>query len=698
MSAKKLYRKRLALPLVLLVAALASQLGAGQASAAQEYHFDFDTATSPVAPGYTRLTESSLYTPGGFGWVSDAGLESRERAGSADALRRDLVQGCATTAATLRADLTNGGYTVTLLMGDQDYAHDQMQVKANGVVAAPNVSNTEGSWTTVSFDVSVTGGTLSLEFSDTGGADACWVVNAADIVPGSGPGPGDGAQPEPPRAFLDTTYSLPAGSTITVNGGGDLQAALNTAQLGDKIILAAGATFTGNFVLPNKTTGSGWIYLQTSAYSSLPPPGNRVSPANAGAMPKIVSPNLDPAISTPALTPSHHYRFVGIEITTTYAARDFTNGGLAVLGDGGQTSLAQVPHDITFDRSYVHGTATGNIRRGITPNSARTAVVDSYISDIHEVGADSQAICAWTGPGPFKIVNNYLEGAGENVMFGGADTDITDLVNSDIEIRRNHIRKPLSWKQDDPSYAGIPWSVKNLFELKNAQRVQVEGNIFENNWPAAQNGFGILFTPRNQDGGNLWAVVQDVNFSRNIVRNSFNGFNMSGEDDAFPSQQTKRILIKDNVLEGVQRVFQVLNGIDDITIDHNTAINGHSVMIFSGAPTTNLVYRNNIASHNDFGVIGDDVGVGDNALNTYAPGCVFSKNILAGGFPSLYAQRPDNFLNPPASLADVGFVNLATGDYHLAASSPFKNLGTDGKDLGADIDAVNAATQGVLTG
>jgi len=683
--------------LVVLLAILATaQVPFSPASAAQEYHFDFDTATSPLGPGYSRVTESTGYTAGGFGWQSTDGLESRERAGSADALRRDHVQGCGTTAATFRADVLNGAYTVNLVMGDQDYAHDQMQVKANGVVVAANVGNAEGTWTAVSFDVTVSGGALSLEFADLGGADICWVVNAADIVPASGTGDAD--LPQPPAVLLDTTYSPPTGNTLTVNAGDDLQAALNAAQPNDTIVLAAGATFTGNFALPDKTSGSGWIYLQTSAYSSLPPPGSRVGPANAAAMAKIVSPNTDPAIFTPALTPSHHYRFVGIEITTTHATTEFTNFGLASLGDGDQTSLGQVPHDITFDRSYIHGTPTGNVRRGITPNSARIAVVDSYISDIHEVGADSQAIGAWSGPGPFKIVNNYLEGAGENVMFGGADTRITNLVNSDIEIRHNHFKKPLSWKDDDPSYAGIPWSVKNLFELKNAQRVLVDGNIFENNWPMAQNGFGILFTPRNQSGSNPWAVVRDVAFTRNIVRNSFNGFNMSGMDDAFPSQQTRRILLKDNVIEGVQRVYQILNGHTDMTIDHTTAVNGHSVVVFSGAPNTNLVYRNNIAAHNDFGVFGDNVGVGDDALDTYAPGCVFVKNVLAGGFPSLYVRHPGNFLNPPANLADVGFVDLAGGDYHLAAGSQFKNLGTDGKDLGADIDAVNAATQGVLTG
>ena len=49
------------------------------------------------------------------------------------------------------------------------------------------------------------------------------------------------------------------------------------------------------------------------------------------------------------------------------------------------------------------------------------AVIDSYLSEAHVVGFDSQAICGVNGPGPFKIVNNYLEGSGENVMFGGAD-------------------------------------------------------------------------------------------------------------------------------------------------------------------------------------------------------------------------------------------------------------------------------------
>ena len=92
-----------------------------------------------------------------------------------------------------------------------------------------------------------------------------------------------------------------------------------------------------------------------------------------------------------------------------------------ILGSGAATALSEVPHDIVVDRCYVHGTATADLQRGIVLNGARQAVVDSWVSDVHSADIDSQAILGWAGPGPFKIVNNYLEASGENVMFGGAD-------------------------------------------------------------------------------------------------------------------------------------------------------------------------------------------------------------------------------------------------------------------------------------
>jgi hypothetical protein len=500
---------------------------------------------------------------------------------------------------------------------------------------------------------------------------------------------------EPPRAAVDTTPVLATGRRINVRAGGDFQAALDMAQPGDVIRLEAGASFTGNFTLPDKT-GDGWILIRTSAPDrKLPAPGTRLTPVDACVLPKIISPNTQPALT--AAPGAHHYRFVGVEFTV--AADVPINYNLILLGER-PTSLADVPHDLIFDRVYIHGQPQVNARRGIALNSASTAVIDSYIADFHELFFDTQAIAGWEGPGPFKIINNYLEAAGENLMFGGADPSIQDLVPSDIEIRRNHFSKPLSWREGDPSYAGIHWSVKNLLELKNARRVLIDGNLFENNWQDAQGGTAIVFTVRNQNGTAPWSTVEDVTFTNNIVRHTGSGIGMHGSDDIFPSQPTKRILIKNNLFDDVSgarwggqgQLFMAFRGIADLVIDHNTALQDGSIMFAAGAPHTGFVYSNNLAPHNEFGVHGAGTLPGTHTLDTYFPGSIFEKNVLVGVNPFVSFYPPDNFF--PASLDDVGFVDLAGGNDRLSASSPYKNGGTDGEDIGADIDALETAIGG----
>src|SRR5262249_13991398 len=143
-----------------------------------------------------------------------------------------------------------------------------------------------------------------------------------------------------------------------------------------------------------------------------------------------------------------NYRFVGIEVTTTWNTTTATHYSTISLGADDQgnpaRSLDQFPMNIVFDRVYAHGTATGNVRRIFQANSRSFALIVSSVGDAHGVGADSQAVAAWNGPGPFKIVNNYLEGAGENVIFGGAASLAVEFMPSDLEFRCNNVYKPLS--------------------------------------------------------------------------------------------------------------------------------------------------------------------------------------------------------------------------------------------------------------
>src|SRR5206468_9693179 len=65
--------------------------------------------------------------------------------------------------------------------------------------------------------------------------------------------------------FLLAAAPAARAATIAVPAGGDLQAALNAAKPGDVITLQPGATYSGNFVLPNKGAISDYITLRSAA-------------------------------------------------------------------------------------------------------------------------------------------------------------------------------------------------------------------------------------------------------------------------------------------------------------------------------------------------------------------------------------------------------------------------------------------------
>lgn len=524
-------------------------------------------------------------------------------------------------------------------------------------------------------------------------------------------------------SLMILTFSIQAqAGTIVVPAGGNLQAAVNSALPGDTIIVEAGAGFLGPITLTNKA-GASFITIQSSALTQLPQ--GIIGPQHAALMPKILAPgsNLPALLTAPS---AHHWRLVGIEIVPVSATAVVSD--LVKLGDGSsvQNSLDLVPHTLVMDRVYIHGFPTQEVKRGIALNSGATEITNSWISDIHGRGYDTQAICGWNGPGPYKIINNRLEAAGENVMFGGADPAIVGLIPSDIEIRRNHFFKPLSWNPHDqgnfqspigqtvswttnplpgpnenpsdrfrPRYVdaqgntALHWTVKNLLETKNARRLVVDGNLFENNWADAQVGFAILFKSDNQDNRCPQCVTEDLTFTNNTIRNSEHGLNIRGNDLPKLSGQTRRVRIANNLWEDIKGMwFQGTDGAAVIEIEHNTHLQKTgNVMTLYGGTTAGFIVRNNLGARTGFGVKGDGTGEGVVALDRFAPGWIYAGNVLAGagsGYPS------GNFY--PATLAEVQL----GADFRLAPTSPFKGKATDGTDPGADMTALLAA-QGELT-
>ena len=211
--------------------------------------------------------------------------------------------------------------------------------------------------------------------------------------------------PERPRVFLDTTYSPPTrGRLLSVRAGGDLQAALHASQPGDVIELQAGATFTGNFTLPRRAAPPGSTFV-ARRMPCLPQPGTRVLPSHARLMPKIVP---QPGAGRSGLPLARTtYGSSGSRSPRRGATRSTgpTRPTTSCLSGGRRgADLALRRYRPTSSSTAATSTAppTGNVRRASPMNSARTAVVDSYLSDFHEVGADSQAIAVLERSGPLQ--------------------------------------------------------------------------------------------------------------------------------------------------------------------------------------------------------------------------------------------------------------------------------------------------------
>lgn len=609
--------------------------------------------------------------------------------------------------------------------------------KSNGVI-----SGTTALTGTFSFTASVT---------DTSSTNASAALSLA-MNPQAASGNYDGPA-ELPRVYVQSDLAdTPApGSVISVAKNGDFQAALNRAQCGDTIELPAGAVFAGNFTVPAPSCDDAhWIIVRTSAPdSSLPPEGTRITPCYAGVSSLPGRPALNCSSTTNVLAKlefpgvgsgpvmfangANHYRFIGLEITRPANSNVVYN--LISNPDGSA-------NHIIFDRSWIHGTAQDETTRGVMLAGIQyVAIIDSYLNDFHCIAitgscGDSQAIAGGSGDlpmGPFKIVDNFLEAASQSILLGGGEATVTP---ADIEIRRNHMFKPMNWMKGQPGYVGgrngNPFIVKNLLELKNAQRVLFDGNVLENTWGGfSQAGFGILLTPKDQagrGGGNLCPVCQvtDVTVRYSTLSHVGGGMQIANglSDNGGAALAGERYSIHDITIDdidptkfnGYGSFAQVSMGpgaalLQSVTINHVSAFQP-DVMLNLGddlsvnRPMINFVFTNNILNAGSSPTQTTGGGTTNcayySAPLTSLGSCfqpyTFSHNAIIASPANYPPSKYPSGNHFPSSVSGVNFVNYNHGnggDYHLQSSSPYKSAGTDGKDLGADIDAIETEIAGV---
>jgi hypothetical protein len=642
-------------------------------------------------------------------------------------------------------------------------------------------SNTAVEWTTTLGKISSSGlftppsvtGTQIAVVKATSVADPSAQATATVTITPAGIAPPPTYQPKPPSpsssadnrycssgdqahfGLMDSPANLPQrciytalsgtpsdGRKIPVRAGEDVNTVLQNASCGDVILLQAGATYKGPVTLPAKNCDAQhWITLRTSALdSSLPPEGTRITPCYAG----ISSLPARPAYSCPVLqnvlakiqiakgagaitvaAGANYYRVIGLEIT-----RQRGTGGVF-----GLVRIVAAADHLIFDRLWVHGTALDDTTRGVFLGAGTNiAVIDSYLNDFHCTAVtgsciDSQAINggnSFLPSGPYKIVNNFLEAAAENILWGGADGS---TVPADIEIRRNHMFKPLSWMPASPNFIGTKFIAKNLFEIKNAERLLLEANVMDNSWGGfSQVGWGIVLTPRGS-----WAANRDITIRYNEISHIGAGFAICASPQQLPNGQkvdslaSERVSIHDVIVEDMSASayngsgigFQISSGfvvnkpLNNVTINHVTMLTDPSkTLLVVGADNRNPMRPFDIVFTNNIAVAG--------GTPVWSMGGVYMGTCARTGQPlitfnqcwSSYSVTNNAIVAPPSSqgswpngnffasgetaLGFTNFTNGAAGNYQLISSSPYAQLGIpDRTALGADISTLSTSIQGV---
>ena len=296
------------------------------------------------------------------------------------------------------------------------------------------------------------------------------------------------------------------------------------------------------------------------------------------------------------------------------------------------------------------------------------------------------------------------------------------------------------WKEGEPGYtpsgSGNPVIVKNNFELKSGIRVLFEANLLENSWGGfTQTGYSILLTPKSQNNRCPKCMVTDVTIRYNRIRNVggvvqiANGLSKMGGATSDGGRYSIHDLLADSIHDQDwkgQGTFAIIASraptVHDVAFDHVTAFVTGPIFYVGdrleagehAEKITNFSLTNSLFMWGErrpaFASIGG--GQANCAHNAQRAGTeavldacfvhyTVEKNMIIGekgGWPKGTIAV--------SSVKAAGIRDLEKGvskDARLchahttgcSQTSPGASAGTDGKDVGADVDAIEAAIAGV---
>lgn len=501
-------------------------------------------------------------------------------------------------------------------------------------------------------------------------------------------------------ALFDTFFPVPQeqwDGTLRVRVGDDVQAAFDALlPTGGTLALQPGIHLV-DLVVPERQVTDPLITV-TSDASGLASPGQRITPDFLPGLGMLQ--NVNTSNNTiKGLNRSRNVAFVNMAISRQ---GDFSRAHVAIGGDRTETPTpSDLPSGWLFDRVYAFGDPLLGGHRGIQMHCDGLTVINSHISDMFEVGRDSQAVSSWNGGRNLLLENNYLEASGENVMFGGDESAAPEMTTQDVIMRRCQLAKNLAWMD----LARQP-TIKTLLEIKNGKRILADGCIFEKNW-ARDWPTGVALMIKACNGSDpaareVWATAEDVTIQDSLIRDVGSVFGLVGYGDAKRvSDRARRITLR-NILamrinqgdyKGTGHGCAIANPPDGLTIDHLTMVkNSHSWMNTwfdqGQAPGERLTYTNNVACNSSYGYQTPTNGLGVAAIAKDWQAATLAGNTFQAGSRSLGTLPPGNAV---VSVAD--FDGSLDAQCRVKPGSVIAGIvTTDGLAPGADVDTILAKT------
>jgi len=576
---------------------------------------------------------------------------------------------------------------------------------------------------------------------------------AAYSITGSGNGT-DGPANLP--TLLSTTFPSTTGYTVvTVCASSCTYTTINAAYtaVGCKTVIRirAGATFTESLNATKTCTAGNWIIFMSDNCTSagvctnLPAQGTRATPSVQPYMATWTAPNTSnlPTIALGVSGGGVAYHWFGPGLEITGPVDGVTSNGGAVVQDDSSVTTGTGISNIVVDRSYIHCATGQQCVRGWGMTGASESLIDSYVTDFHYQGAQSQAAGEYGGVGPYKFTNNYLGGMGEAIFSGGSGCYNGTITAHDFEIRGNYITYSLGTSPLGLAYyvahGGI---VRALLEMKEGQRALIEGNYFDGSALAGQSasnyGYGILIRAASNSACHI--ITSDVTVRYNYTLSNVETTPLQGNSPIVdPSYGFYNISVHDNLYDNLNATNGIASlefayyidstnsfagqvlATTNVTFNHNTAISSDPSInsrFWAYIDCNNILVNgqvqvtNNIGFNGIYGIGGENTGStiygvgGPNACMpngytwTYNVNDTVNANYTS--YPPTQAWPSQNSNFYPNTIAAVGFTNYnagSGGNYQLTSGSAYHHAGSDGLDIGvAYWTCTNNETAAALAG